>query len=120
MGFYKKHFVYKFQILKKNFHQIVVALLGIRNKFIYQKYQKYRISDISGIINIGYNKYWVSEILGIRNIEYQKYWISEISDIRNIGYQKYWVSEISDIRKIRYQQYQVSGIIRSLGKSNFI
>merc|ERR1712105_394014 len=71
-------------------------LLGIRNKFIHQKYQEYRISLISGIINIGYQKYQVpyqiyrvSDILcirkisGIKNIGYQKY---RVSDIRNRGY----------------------------------
>merc|ERR1712105_263037 len=77
-------------------------LLGIRNKFIHQKYQKYLISLISGIINIGYQEYQVpyqiyrvsdilgiGKILGIKSIGYQKY---RVSDIRNIGYQKYEVS----------------------------
>ena len=83
--------------MNKKFTEIVVALLAIKNKLIYQKYG---VSDISGIINMGYQKYgyqkfqvsyqiyWVLDILGMGNIVYQKYWVSEISDIRNIGYQK--------------------------------
>ena len=82
-------------------------LLGIRNKFIYQKYQIYWVSLISGIINIGYQKYrvseiWISEISGTISDISEIYWVSEISVIRNIGYQKYQISEISGIRNIRY------------------
>ena len=46
------------------------------------RYQKYRVSEISGLRNIGSLKYWA-------------YWVSEISGLRNIGSQKYQVSEIS-------------------------
>ena len=79
-------------------------LLGIRNKFIYQKYQIYWVLLISGIINIGYQKYRVSEIWisGTISDISEIYWVSEISVIRNIGYQKYQISEISGIRNIRY------------------
>ena len=72
-------------------------LLGIRNKFIYQKYQIYWVSLISGIINIGYQKYG-----------YQKYQVPYQIYRKYIGYQKYRVSEISDIRNIGYQKYKVS------------
>ena len=68
-----------------------MPLLGIRNKFIYQKYQIYWVSFISGIINIGYQKYFVSEI----RISKISGTISDISEI-------YWVSEILGIRNIRY------------------
>ena len=77
-------------------------LLGISNKFIYEKYQIYWVSLILGIINIGYQKYWVSEISGSISDISEIYWVSEISVIRNIGYQKYQISEISGIRNIRY------------------
>ena len=90
-------------------------LLGIRNKFIYQKYQIYWVSLISVITNIGYQKYWVSEIWeseisGTISDISEKYRVSEISVIRNIGYQKYRVSEILVIRNIGYQKYQISEI----------
>ena len=77
-------------------------LLGIRNKFIYQKYQLYWVSLISGIKNIGYQKYlvseiWVSEISGTISDISEIYWVSEILVIRNIGYQKYKKYRVSEI-----------------------
>ena len=85
-------------------------LLGIRNKFIYQKYQVYWVSLISGIINIGYQKYQVPYQIYRKYIGYQKYWLSEISGNRNIGYRKYRVSKILGIRNIGYQISEISGI----------
>ena len=81
-------------------------LLGIRNKFIYQKYQIYWVSLILGIINIGYQKYWASEISSIRNIGQLKFWASEISGIRNIT-----VNRSSPERPVVARNRQIDGQI---------
>ena len=67
-----------------------------------------------GIINIKYNKYRVSEISGTISDISEKYRVSEISVIRNIGYQKYQISEISGIRNIRYLLISVSSYQSSI------